>query len=98
MVKKELLKPVLDPSSDAESAESGVHLSRQALYEQRMDEIYSDVQAGRCDFDEATDRVVQAILARTDDTFTQKGREQLAVKVRSACANDPRLSKALGRR
>jgi hypothetical protein len=97
-VKKESSKPVLDPSVDAESADSGVHLSRQALYERRMDEIYSDVQEGRCDFDEATDRVVAAILARTDDTFTKKGREQLALKVRSACASDPRLSRALGRR
>ena len=97
-MKKESSNPVFDPSVDAESADSGVHLSRQALYERRMDEIYSDVQDGRCDFDEATDRVVEAILARTEDTFTQKGREQLALKVRAACANDPRLSKALGRR
>lgn len=97
-MKTDFSKPVLDPSVDADSVDSGVQLSRQALYERRMDEIYRDVQAGRCDFDEATDRVVEAILARTEDAFTQKGREQLALKVRSACANDPKLSKALGRR
>lgn len=94
-MKKDSSKPALGPSVDAES---GVQLSRQALYEQRMDEIYRDVHAGRCDFDNATDRVVEAIIARTDNTFTPKGRAALALKVRLACAEDPRLSRALGRK
>jgi hypothetical protein len=99
MVKPDSSKPTLvAPAGGAESAQSGVQLSRQALYLQRMNEIYDDVQAGRCNFDEATDRVVEAIVARTNDWFTQRGRTELAATVRESCARDPRLRKALGGR
>lgn len=90
--------PVPAPSGAPMDAQSGVQLSREALYSQRMEEIYQDAQAGRCSFEEATDRVVEAIIARTNDWFTPQGRQELETRVRRACANDPRLSKALGRR
>jgi hypothetical protein len=89
-------QPLTPPSGDTGSVQSGVQLSRQALYEERMNEIYADVQAGRCDFEVATERVVDAIIARTNDWFTPRGREELAAKVRQACAQNPRLRSTLG--
>ncbi len=94
-MKKDSPKPVLAPGGGEESAESGVQLTREALYEQRMQEIYEDVEAGRCNFDEATSRVVEALIARTSDWFSPQGREELAALVRERCAADPRLRKAL---
>ena len=97
MVKPFSSKPTESPSNGADNAQSGVQLSREALYEQRMEEIYQDAQAGHCSFEEATDRVVAAILARTGTWFTAKGRAELEARVRESCALDPRLRKALGR-
>lgn len=78
------------------AAQSGVQMSRQALYEQRMDELYADVQAGRCDYESAVERAVDAVISRTHAWFTARGREELEARVREACANNPRLRKTLG--
>jgi hypothetical protein len=73
---------------------SGVALSRDGLYIQRMDEIYTDLHAGRCSFEEAVDRTVEAVLERTNDWFTPKGRAEVATLVRAQCASDPRLRRS----
>lgn len=78
-----------------ESAQSGVQLSRVALFEQRMTEIYDDVQSGRCSTEEAIDRVVEAVLARSSGRFTARGQAGLEAHVREACKSDPRLRSAL---
>jgi hypothetical protein len=88
--------PVTAPIDGAANVQSGVQLSRSALYEQRMKAIYDDVHAGRCSFEEAIDRVVEAALALTTDWFTPKGRAEAAALVRQRCTSDPRLRKALG--
>lgn len=91
-------KPALKtPNSPAAGrTQSGVQLSRQALYLQRMDEIYADVQAGRCDFEAAIERVVEAAVARSYDRFTARGREVLAARLRKECQEDPQLRRTLG--
>jgi hypothetical protein len=90
-------KPRVTAPIDGEAnVQSGVQLSRDALYEQRMKAIYDDVHAGRCSFDEAVDRVVEASLALTTDWFTPKGRVEAAALVRERWTSDPRLRKALG--
>lgn len=91
-------KPALKTpeSTAAGRTQSGVQLSRQALYLERMNEIYADVQAGRCDFEAALERCVDATIARTYDWFTPLGREKLAARLRRECANDPELRRALG--
>jgi hypothetical protein len=96
VVKPFSAKPSVSTTNGADSAHSGVQLSREALYEQRMAEIYEDVQSGRCGFEEATDRVVEAILACSGDWFTDRGRVEFEAHVRQSCATDPRLRKALG--
>jgi hypothetical protein len=82
--------------NDADNIHSGVQLSREALYEQRVQEVYEDVQAGRCTFEEATDRVVEALVAKIGHRFTPRGREGLAAHVRAQCAKNPMLRKTLG--
>jgi hypothetical protein len=82
----------VSPPNGTDNAQSGVQLSRQALYEQRVDEIYEDAQAGRCSFEEAVERIVEATSARMGGNwFTPSGLEELKRRVRVACESDPRL-------
>jgi hypothetical protein len=76
--------------------QDGEPSTEQALYEQRMNELYADVRAGRCDFESAIERAVHAIVSRTRNWFTPRGREELEARVRVACANNSRLRSALG--
>lgn len=66
-------------------------LSRVALFEQKMAAIYADVQSRSCKASEATDRVVEAVLARSAGRFTARGRAGLEAYIRKACAYDRRL-------
>ena len=92
-------KPTSPAANDGvQSEQSGVQLSRQALCEQRMNEIYDDVQAGRCDFQSATNRLVEAALAWRGHWFTPRGRAEVEALLRESCERDPRLRNALERR
>jgi hypothetical protein len=91
-------KPALKTPDSAAAGriQSGVQLSRQALYLERMNQIYADVQAGRCDFEAAVERVVEAAVARSYDRFTPRGREVLAARLREECMQDLQLRRTLG--
>lgn len=73
--------------------ESGIQVSRRALYEQRLAAIAADRQAGLCTPEEGAERVVQALAALYGRFLTGPGREALKQHLRGEVEKDPELRK-----
>lgn len=89
-------QPPQAAGTEPSEQESGVQLSRKALYEKRLDEIAADRSAGRCTGDEARERLAQAVLALYARYLTPRGQEVALERVRGSIANNPDLQRILG--
>lgn len=84
---------------DVDSApQSDVQLTRQALFEQRVTQVYEDVQAGRCDVEEAEDRLVQALRVRMQGRLPDKDQPGLEAVLREMCRTHPKFQELLRRK
>jgi hypothetical protein len=78
--------------------ESRVRVKQQPTgYEQTIEAVLAQMDAGTCDTQEAVDRIIDANVDAVKHKLKPEGQQELARMLRETFATHPRIRKLLGR-